>query len=111
MDLNQVSFVSLSESLEIIRAVPGLIAVFFLPGFAWTLVFFKKINIIERIALAIGLSIALITLTTAVLNVIFDMKINLTNAIITIIVLTLIPGTIYLFQRHRRHDSKLPGGE
>jgi len=45
------------------------------------------------------------------LNVIFDMKINTINALITIIVLTLIPRGIYLFQRFRRHDSKMPGGE
>ena len=96
---------------QIIKAILGSILAFFVPGFAWMLVFFKKINILERIALAIGLSIALITLAMVFLNVIFDMKINTINALITIIVLTLIPRGIYLFQRFRRHDSKMPGGE
>jgi uncharacterized membrane protein len=98
-------------ALQIIRAILGSVLVFFVPGFAWTLVFFRKINILERIALAISLSIALITLATVVLNVIFDVKINMLNALITIIVLTVIPGGIYLLQRFRRHDSKMPGGE
>ena len=106
--MNSISFI---DPLQIIKAILGSILAFFIPGFAWMLVFFKKINILERIALAIGLPIALITLATVVLNIIFDMKINAINALITIIVLTLIPGGIYLFQKFRRHDSKMPGGE
>jgi uncharacterized membrane protein len=97
--------------VQIIRAILGSILVFFVPGFAWTLVFFKKISILERIALAIGLSIALVTLATVVLNVIFDMKINTENALITITVLTIIPVGVFLLQRFRRHDSKMPGGK
>jgi uncharacterized membrane protein len=98
-------------TLQIIRAILGSILVLFVPGFAWTLVFFKKINILERIALAIGLSVALVTLATVVLNVIFDVKINTVNALITITVLTIIAVGIYLFRRFRKHDSRMPGGE
>ncbi|MBA7715272.1 hypothetical protein ES703_124313 [subsurface metagenome] len=55
-------FLQIFEGLPAIRAILGFILVFLLPGFAWTLVFFKKINVIERIALSIGLSIALAAL-------------------------------------------------
>lgn len=52
------------EDLTILRALLGFILVFFLPGFAWTLVFFqgRQINVIERVALSFGLSIAIVTL-------------------------------------------------
>jgi len=48
------------DSLPAMRVILGFILVFFLPGFAWTLVFFsgRQINIIERLALSLGLSIA-----------------------------------------------------
>ncbi len=106
MDLSQ-----LPGPLAVIRAIAGFILVFFLPGFAWTLVFFKKINIIERIVLGIGLSIALVTLSTIVLNIIFHVRINGFNALITIIILTLIPTGIYLIRRFLTHKSEAPDGE
>ncbi|MFA5308774.1 MAG: DUF1616 domain-containing protein [Dehalococcoidales bacterium] len=111
MDLSPVYAMTFSEPLQILRAVGGGILVFFVPGFAWTLVIFKKIHLLERIALSIGFSIALITLSLVVLNIIFDLDINLTNSLITIAVLTVIPGGIYLFQRYRRRGPKIPGGE
>src|SRR4030043_1995353 len=113
MDLGQltVSFFSSYEPLDIVRAIVGFILVFFVPGFAWTLVFFKKVNILERIALGIGLSIALVTLATIVLNIIFHLSINGFNALVTIIVLTVIPGVIYLIRRYRLRKSEAPDGE
>ena len=57
--LFEFAFPSL-ERLPIVRALLGVIIVFFLPGFAWTLVFFKKLSIMERVVLSFGLSIAVV---------------------------------------------------
>tara|TARA_Y100000310_G_C20606168_1_gene775581 strand:+ start:526 stop:870 length:345 start_codon:yes stop_codon:yes gene_type:complete len=45
--------------LEILRAIVGILFGLFIPGFLLSLILFKKIDILERIALAIGLSIAI----------------------------------------------------
>lgn len=104
-------FLSFAESVPVIRAILGVILVFFLPGFAWTLVFFKKITIIERIALSVGLSIASVTLSIIVLNVLFDLRINGANALVTIIVITVIPVAIYFLRRYLARRSEVPDGD
>ncbi len=109
MDLS--GLLSLTEDIPVIRAILGSILVFFLPGFAWTLVFFKKINIIERIALSIGLSIALVTLSIIVLNMLIGMRINGGNALVTIIVITIIPAGIYFLRRYLAHRSEVTDGD
>ena len=103
------SLLSLAEGLPVIRAVLGVVLVFFLPGFAWTLVFFRQVNILERLALSIGLSIALVTLSVLVLNALFGVRINGTNALLTIIVMTVIPAAIYLYRRLRTRPPADPG--
>ena len=87
------------DNVPVIRAILGLILVFFLPGFAWTLVFFKQINIVERIALGIGLSIALVTLSILALNVLLGIRITGLNALLVIIILTIVPVAIYYLKR------------
>ena len=87
------------ERLPTIRAVLGSILVFFLPGFCWTLVFFKQVNIIERIALSFGLSIAVVTLSIIVLHVLLGIRITGLNSLLVIIVLTIIPLVFYYLKR------------
>ena len=94
MEISQLPVLAIPiiEDVPVIRVILASVLVFFLPGFAWSLVFFhKNINIIERIALSIGMSIALVTLSVLALNVLFDVRINGFNALITIIVITVIP--------------------
>ena len=110
MDLSQLfgSIIPLAERLPIIRAVLGFIIVFLVPGFAWSLVFFNRINIIERIALSIGLSIAAVTLSIIVLNVLFKMRITGTSSLLTIVVITIIALVLYALKRflpRRKVDS------
>lgn len=78
------------DIVEIIRIFSGSVFVLFLPGFAWSLVFFKKdeIDLIERIALSFGLSIALVPLAVFWLNYFLGVKINLLNVSIVILALT-----------------------
>ena len=103
MDFSQLleSVIALAESLSIVRAILGFVIVFFVPGFAWTLVFFNRINIMERIALSFGLSIAAVTLSIMALNVLFGMRITGTNALLTIAVITIIALVLYALKKFR----------
>ena len=96
-------------SVPAIRAILGFILMFFLPGFAWTLVFFsgKQINIIERLALSLGLSIATVTLSILALNRLIGMRITGFNAVLVIIAVTIIPVVIYCLKRliGKREDN------
>lgn len=89
------------DSLPAIRAILGFILVFFLPGFAWTLVFFssQQINIVERLALSLGLSIAVVTLSILALNKLIGLSISGSNAVLVIIAVTIIPVLIYCLKR------------
>ena len=93
---------TLLDSLPGLRAILGLILVFFLPGFAWTLVFFRQVNILERLALSVGLSIAMVTLSILALHKIVGVTITGFNSVLIIIVVTIIPLVIYYLNRLMR---------
>jgi len=90
------------ERLSVIRALLGFILIFFLPGFAWTLVFFKgkQINVIERIALSFGLSIASVTLSIFALNLLFGIRITGFNSAMVILTITTIPLILYYLNKY-----------
>ena len=92
-------------SVPVIREVLGGILVFFLPGFAWTLVFFRRINVLERIALSFGLSIALVTLSILTLNRLIGVRITALNSVLIILAITVIPVAIYYFRRFMRRKA------
>lgn len=87
------------ESVPAVRAIAAFILFFFLPGFAWTLVFFKQLNIIERIALSVGLSIAIVTLTILVAHLLLGVRITGLNSILIIIIIVIIPLAIYYLKK------------
>ena len=96
------------EHLPGLRAFLGFVIVFLLPGFTWTLIFFKQINVVERIALSFGLSIALVTLSILSLNKLIGMKVTGFNSLMIIITVTIIPVAIYYlsrFIRQRQGDT------
>ncbi|KCZ70619.1 Protein of unknown function (DUF1616) [Candidatus Methanoperedens nitroreducens] len=78
------------DIVEIIRIIFGSVFVMFLPGFAWSFVFFAKeeIDWIERIALSFGLSIALVPLAVFWLNYLLGVKIGILNVSIVVLALT-----------------------
>lgn len=85
------------ELLEVLRAIIGFVLVMFVPGFAATYALFpdkKEIDAIERIALSIGLSIALVVLGVFALNMLFDMRINAVNSVLVILMITIACATI-----------------
>ena len=83
------------DKAPLVRAIIGAILVFFLPGFAWTLVFFKELQLLERAALSFGLSMALVTLGILFTNIVFHIRITGLNSLLTITIITLIPLAIY----------------
>jgi len=87
------------ERLPIIRAILGFILVFFLPGFAWTLVFFKQINVIERVTLSFGLSIVVVTLSLLLLDRLIGISITGLNAVLVIVAITVLPVLVYYLNR------------
>lgn len=87
------------ERLPIIRMLLGFILVFFIPGFAWTLVFFRQVNVIERVVLSFGLSIAVVTLSLLLLNKLIGIRITGFNSIFVIIAVTIIPLAYYYLNR------------
>lgn len=93
------SVLPILERLSVVRALLGFILVFFLPGFAWTLVFFRRINVIERLALSFGLSIAVVTLSILALNKLVGVRITGFNSVLIIIGVTIVPVVVYYLKR------------
>jgi uncharacterized membrane protein len=89
------------DILDGMRLFFGGLFVIFVPGFAWSYVFFARKNIdwIERIALSFGLSIALVPLCVFWLNWIFHMKINLLSTSLTVCGLIIIAVAYILARR------------
>jgi uncharacterized membrane protein len=97
------------DKIPFIRALLGFVIVFILPGLAWTLFFFKNMNIIERLALSFGLSIAVATLSIIVLHVLLGVTINGFNSLLTILVIVIIPLVCaYLKKLITSHSSREP---
>jgi uncharacterized membrane protein len=83
------------DKVPAIRVILSIVLVFFLPGFAWTLVIFKQVNHIERVVLSFGLSIALVVLSVFVANVLFKIRVTGLNSLLIILVITVVPFVIY----------------
>jgi len=89
------------QSLGVPRVVMASFLVFFAPGFAWTLIIFKQIDVLERVVISLALSIALVTLSIMVLNAIFHVRISGLSAVIIIVLITVIPLAWYGLRRFR----------
>ena len=74
--------------LASLRAVLGLIYVLFLPGYVVVRLFFKEIDWIEKAALSMGLSIALVILSVMFSNMLLKIPITpLTNFLVILAVM------------------------
>jgi uncharacterized membrane protein len=94
-----------------LRAIIAFIIVFFLPGFAWSFVFFNRVSIIERIVLSLGLSIAIVTVGILVLHVIFDVKVTGINSLISIGAIIVLAVATYFTKGYIIKRMKVPGGD
>jgi len=95
----------LVERLNVVRAVLGFALVFFVPGFAWSLLLFRKVSIIERIALSVGLSIAVVTLGLFFVNRLAGIRITALNSVLFIIVVTILPLVAYYLNKLIRRNE------
>lgn len=87
-DLLFRGFKYITMILEVVRAGVGFMLVLFLPGLAATYALFprkEEIDILERIALSIGLSISLVVLSVLALNQFLGVAINLMNSLLIIL--------------------------
>ena len=89
------------ERFPVIRVTLGLILVFFLPGFAWTLVFFRELDVIERVTISLALSIVVVTLSILLASML-GMKITGLNSTLVIIIVTILPALIYFLNNRIR---------
>ena len=101
------TFLPYLDRVPVIRVILACLLVFFLPGFAWTLVIFywRRINLIERAVLSIGISIASITLSVFALNEVAGVRITGTNSLLVILAITVIPFAWYYLKRCVRNRS------
>lgn len=88
------AFASLGP-LSIIRAILGFILVFFLPGFVWTIVFFKKTSVIERVTFSLALSIVAVTLSFLFISRLIGLRITWFSSTLVIIIVTILPVVAY----------------
>ncbi|MEA1924232.1 MAG: DUF1616 domain-containing protein [Candidatus Altiarchaeota archaeon] len=95
--------------IEVLRAVTGFILVLFLPGYAFSYALFpgKEIDLLERIALSIGLSISLVVLSILALNTLLGVAINLINSLLVILTITLASALTGYHRRKQMNTEKM----
>jgi LPXTG-motif cell wall-anchored protein len=91
--------------VDILRLVFGGAFVLVTPGLAWSYVFFarKEIDWIERTALSLGLSLALVPIAVFWLNWIFHTGVTEVKTLVTVAGLVLLAAGLIIVRR------KLPG--
>lgn len=87
----------------IIQMLIGSLLVLFVPGLTWTYALFdnREIDLIERIALAVGLSMAMIPLSLFYLHDLAGMRIDLENSVYVVLLLTVVALCLIMFRRYR----------
>lgn len=97
------------DLIEVLKIIFGSFFVLFVPGFAWSFLFFGRgeIDWIERIALSFGLSIAIVPLVIFYLNYLLGVKITIFSSTFAILLLTLIPAAIYFAKKRGMLPDKL----
>lgn len=109
--VNKMDFIHLlgsgalfADTLSVVRGIFGFVLVFFIPGFAWTLVLFHRLNVLERVVLSFGLSIAVVTLSIFALNTLLHVSITTLHSLLIILAITVVALGIYAFQRFRHRQ-------
>ncbi len=95
----------LLERFYVLRIILGLALVFFLPGFAWSLVFFSELGIIERVVLSLALSVVVVTISLLFSNRLLGIEITGFNSVLTISTVTALPLAGYYGSRFLRRSK------
>ncbi|MEE8414361.1 MAG: hypothetical protein V3R96_07405 [Dehalococcoidales bacterium] len=99
-------FSSFIKGVPVIRAILGFILVFFLPGLAWSSLFFKQLKVIERILLSMALSIVVVTLSLLVATRFGGARVNGFDSVLIIIAVTVLPVAAYYLNRFIRQIGR-----
>ncbi len=100
------TFLPFLDSIPAVRVIMGTILVFFLPGFAWTIVFFRQLKPLERIPISIALSIVLVTLSLLFASRIFGTVINGFNAVLIIVTVTALPVLVHFLVKYTKYRTR-----
>jgi len=92
--------VPILDDMPIVRVIIGIILVLLAPGFAWTLILFKKITHLERLVLSFALSLALVTLSILGLNIATNMRVTGLSSLLIILLLIIVPLVVYFTQTY-----------
>jgi uncharacterized membrane protein len=86
-----------------IQMLAGSILVLFVPGLAWTYALFdkKEIDLLERIALSLGLSLVMVPLSLFYLFNLLGIRINLANSVSVVLLLTAAAVCVILLRSYR----------
>ena len=87
--------------LFFLRAVLGLILIFFIPGFAFTWVLYTKktdLSLIVRIALSCVMSVAIVMLSSLFLDFILGIETTGQNVAVMLLIISLFFTVLYLAQ-------------
>ncbi len=89
--------------IEILGSITGGLFFFLVPGMAWCILIFgrEKPDALELICLSIALSISLSVLSIFFLNSFLGMRINLMNATLVLLVLTVLPLLVKMLRNGR----------
>lgn len=98
------------DAFSAFRLVVGIIFAFFVPGLSWSYLLFarREVPIIERVAISIGLSMALVPLTMFWLAWLVNVKVTMVNTVLVVLALTAVPLVI-LWGRKTERYKKLAG--
>lgn len=93
------------NSMGILRMFFGGLFISFVPGFAWSYIFFARKNIdwLERVTLSFELSIALVSISIFWLNWLFHIEITLLSTCIMVSVITGL-AVVCIFSKRYLHD-------
>ena len=90
-----------------LRAIGGFLFVFILPGLVWTLVIFRKLQIIERVIVSFGLSIAIVTLVVYVPNITMGIIISGINTLISTAVITVVALLLFALRQFKERGIRV----
>ena len=95
------------DALTILKLLVGIPFIFFLPGLSWSYLLFKRreVPVIERVGIAIGLSLALVPLAMFWLAWLLNVKITLVNAVLLTLALSAIPPAVIRLRSTRRFQQ------
>lgn len=87
------------DQVPVIRAMLGIALVFFLPGFAWSFIFFKQLKALERMTISVALSVVFVTLSLLFATRLSGFRLSGLSAALVIIVVTILPVIAYYLNR------------